>query len=97
MATIFRERLSDDLGISRRCRRRGFASFELVFAKSVKFVRLFDGRLVTFAFFGENVQQDWFLLRFQKLKCPDQQRDVVSVDRSVVTQAELLENDARHN
>ena len=63
----------------------------------MKFVRLFDGRLVTFAFFGENVQENRFLLRFQKFKCPDQQRDVVPVDRSVVTQAELLENDAWHN
>ncbi len=63
----------------------------------MKFVRLLDGRFVTFAFFGENVQQHRLVLSFQKFKRPDQQRNVVPVDRSVVTQAQFLENDARHD
>ena len=31
----------------------------------------------------------------QKLEGPDEQRDVVAVDRAVITQAEFLEDDAR--
>src|SRR5205814_4989148 len=41
------------------------------------------------------MQQHRLLLCFQKLKCPDEQRNIVTVNRSVITQAELLENDAR--
>ncbi len=93
----FRERLADDFGISRRRRRRGFAALDLVFAEAVKFIRLFDRRFVAFAFFRQNVKQHRLFLRFQKFKCPDQQRDIVSVDRPVITQSEFLENNARYD
>ena len=63
----------------------------------MKFVRLFDSRFIAFAFLGENVQQHRLLLRLQKLKCPDQQRDIVPIDRPIVTQSKFLEDDARHN
>ena len=55
-----------------------------------------DGRLVAFAFLGEDVQQHRLVLRLQKLEGPDEQRDVVPIDRAVVTQAEFFEDDARH-
>src|SRR5262249_50806254 len=38
---------------------------------------------------------DRFVLRFQKFECPDEQRNVMSIDWPVITQAELLENDTR--
>ena len=63
----------------------------------MKFIRLFDRRFVAFAFFGQNVQQHRLVLGFQEFKRADQKRDVVSVDRSVVAQSQLLEDHARDN
>ncbi len=68
----FRQCLANDFRIRGRRRRRSLAAFDLVFAEAVKFVGLFNGRFVPFAFLGENVQQHRLFLRFQKLKCPDQ-------------------------
>src|ERR1051326_5500098 len=51
---------------------------------------------ITFTFLSENVQQDRFLLCLQKLKCSDEQRYIVAINWSVVTQPELLKNDARY-
>jgi hypothetical protein len=51
----FRERLANDFRIGRRRRWSGLAGFELVFAEAVKFIRLFDRWLITFAFLRENV------------------------------------------
>ena len=92
----FRERLADDLRIGRRRRRRGLAALDLVFAEAVEFVRLLDRRLVAFAFLGQNVEQHRLVLRLQKFERPDEQRNVVAIDRSVITQTELLEDHARH-
>src|ERR1019366_6061778 len=90
----FRECLADNFGIGRRRRRGGFTALNLVFAEPVKFVRLFDGRLVAFALFREDMKQDRFILCFQKLKRADEKRNIVAVDRSVVAQAALFENNA---
>ena len=92
----FRQRLADDLRISRRRRRRGFAALDFVFAESVKLIRLGDRRLVAFAFFGQDVEQDRLVLRLQKFEGAGEQRNIVPIDRSVIAQAELFENDARH-
>ena len=62
----------------------------------MKFIGLLESRRVSFAFLGENVQQNRLFLRFQKLKCPDEERDIVSIDRPVVTQSEFLKDDAGH-
>ena len=60
----FCQRFADDLRISRRRRGRGFAALDLVFAETMELIRLFDGRLVAFAFFRENMEQHRLLLRF---------------------------------
>ena len=62
----------------------------------MKLVRLGDGRLVAFALFGQDVEQHRLVLRLQKLEGLDEQRDIVPVDRAVIAQAELFEDDARH-
>ena len=92
----FRQRLADKFRIGRRRRRRGFAGFDLVFAEAVKLVRLRDRRLVAFAFFGQDVQQDRLVLVLQEFESADEQRNVVPIDRAVIAQTELLENHARH-
>ena len=81
--------------IGRRRRGRGLAGLGLEFAEAVEFVRLVEGRLVALALFREDVEQDRLVLRLQELEGPDEQRDVVAVDRAVVAEAELLEDDAR--
>src|SRR5207253_5352621 len=45
----------------------------------------------------QNVQEHRLVLRFQEFKGADQERDVVSIDRSVVAQAQLLEDHAWDN
>src|SRR6266542_2398055 len=81
----FRKRLANNFRIcGRRCR-RGLATLDLVFAESMKFVGLLERWRVSFAFLSENVQQHRFFLSFQKLKCPDQQWNIVPVNWSVVT------------
>ena len=61
----------------------------------MKLVRLGEGRLVAFAFFREDVEEDGLVLALQKFEGAGEQRDVVAVDRAVVAQAEFLENHAR--
>ena len=68
----FRQCLANDFRIGRRRRRRGLAALDLVFAETVKFVGLFNGRFVPFAFLRENVQQDRLFLCLQKFEGPDQ-------------------------
>src|SRR5581483_4363829 len=92
----FRERLAENLRIRRRGRRRGLAAFDLVFAEAVKLIGLLEGWCVSFAFLCEYMQQDWLFLSLQKLKRPDQQRNIVAIDWPVITQAEFLENDTWH-
>src|SRR4029453_14687765 len=87
---------AENFRIRWRWRWRGLAAFDFLFAEAVKLVGLFQRWRVAFAFLGKNVEQDGFILRFQKLKCPDEQRNVVSIDRPVIAQAELLENDTRY-
>ena len=61
----------------------------------MEFIRLLDRRFVALAFFGQNMQEHRLLLRLQKFKRADQQRDVVPINRAVIAQAEFLEDDAR--
>src|SRR6478735_7762274 len=60
----FRQRLANNFRIGGRRRRCSLAAFDLVFAETVKLVRLFNGRFVPFAFLSENVQQHRLVLRF---------------------------------
>ena len=90
----FRQCLANDFRIRRRRCRSSLTALDLVFAETVKFVGLFNGRFVPFAFLGENVQQHRLFLRLQKLEGLCQQRDIVSIDGSVVAQTEFLENNA---
>ena len=64
----FRERFADNFRISRRRRRRGLAAFDLVFAEPVKLVRLGQRRLVAFAFFRQDVEQNRLVLRLSKIR-----------------------------
>src|SRR5215472_9568363 len=91
----FRQRLADDFRISGRRRRRGLATLDLIFAETVEFIRLLKRWGVALAFLSENMQQDWFFLRFQKLECADEQRNIVPIDRAIVTQPQLFEDYAR--
>ena len=61
----------------------------------MKLVRLGDGRLVALALFRQDVEQDRFVLLLQKFEGPGEQRNVVPIDRTVVTEAEFFEDDAR--
>ena len=61
----------------------------------MKFVRLGDGRLVALALFREDVKQHRLVLRLEELEGPDEQRDVVPIDRAVIAEAEFFEDDAR--
>ena len=42
------------------------------------------------------MEQDRLILRLQKFECANEQRNIVTIDRSVVAQTELLENHTRH-
>ena len=55
-----------------------------------------DGRLVAFALFRQDVEQDRLVLLLQKFESADEQRNVVAIDRAVVAQAEFFEDHARH-
>ena len=92
-----REGLAHQLRIGRRRRRRRLPALDLVFAEAVEFVRLRDRGLVAFAFLGQNMEQDRLVLRLEKFERADQQRNVVAVNRSVITQPKLFENYARHD
>src|SRR5205814_6793592 len=92
----FRQRFPENFRIRRRWRRCGLAALDLVFAEPVKFIRLLECRSVAFALLRQDMQQHRLLLCLQKLKCPDEQRNVVSIDRPVITEAELLENNTRY-
>ena len=63
----------------------------------MEFIRLLERRRISLAFLSEDVKQHRLLLRLQKFKCPDEQRNVVSIDRSIIAQAELLKDDAWHD
>src|SRR5438105_2574282 len=53
--------LADNFGIGRSRRGGRLSRLWFVFAEAVKFVRLLEGRLVTFALFGEDVKEDRLL------------------------------------
>ena len=72
-----------------------FRRYRREFSEAVKFVRLGDGRLVAFAFLGQNVEQHRLVLSFQKFESLDQQRNVVSIDGPVITQSQLFKDHAR--
>src|SRR5439155_7543362 len=92
----FGERFADNFRIRRRRRWRSLAALDLVFAETVEFIRLLERRGVSLAFLGENVQQHRLFLRLQKFECPGQQWNIVAVNWAVITQAQLLEDDTRH-
>src|SRR4030095_12893293 len=92
----FRQRLSENFRIRRRRGRRGLPALDLVFAETVELVRLLERWRVSLALLREYMQQHRLFLSFQKLKCPDQQRNIMAVDWPVVTQAEFFENDTGH-
>ena len=85
----FGQRFAENFRIGRRRRRRGLAGLALVFAQAMELVRLFDGRLVAFAFLGQDVQQDRLFLRLEKFESAGEKMDVVSVDRAVIAQAQV--------
>ena len=74
---------------------RGLAGLRLEFPEAVKLVRLFERGRVAFALLREDVEEHRLVLRLEKLERPDQQRDIVAVDRTVIAQAEFLEDHAR--
>src|SRR5437763_7646260 len=90
----FCQRFADYFGIGWAWRRRRFACLELIFAESVELVGLGNGWLVAFAFLGQNMQQHRLILRLEKFKGFDEQRNIVSIDGTVVAQSKLLEDDA---
>src|ERR1035441_1233221 len=71
-----------------------FTSFGIVGAQTMKLLLLLHCRLEPPAFLRQHVQQDGTLLGLKELKRLDQRGDVVAVDRTVVLQPQLLEDDA---
>ena len=68
----------------------------LYFPRPVEFVRLGDRGLVAFSFLRQDVEQHRLVLALEELESFHEQRNVVAVDRAVITQAQLLENHAGH-
>src|SRR4051812_26411454 len=75
-------------GRGRWCR---LTALDRIFSQPVEFVRLRDGRLVALAFLGQNMEQDRLVLSLQKLEGADEQRNVMAIDRAVITEAEFFE------
>src|ERR1022692_4211325 len=71
-----------------------FTSFGILGAQTMKLLLLLHCRLEPPAFLCQHVQQDGTLLGLEELKRLDQRGDVVAVDRTVVLQSQLLEDDA---
>src|SRR5258707_149346 len=61
-------------------------------SEAMEFVRLCQGRGVSFSLFREDMQDHRFVLRLEKLEGAIQWRDVVSIDGAVISQPEILED-----
>ena len=83
----------EDLGAGRGGRGIGFAGFDLVGAEPVEFVRVGEGGFVAAAFFGDDVEDDGFVLGFEELERLDEEREIVAIDGAVVAEPEFLEDD----
>jgi hypothetical protein len=60
----------------------------------MEFFRMTDGGFVTPAFLGQDVQNHWDFAGLRILENIDQERQVVSIDRTNVAQSHFLENQA---
>ena len=71
---------------------RRLAGLGVVGAKSVKFFRLLECRIVAFAFFREHVQHHGMLTPFGVLQRLYHQRQIMAVKRADVPDAQFLKN-----
>jgi hypothetical protein len=92
IATIFW--LAHQLRISRRAGGGGFTSVGSEFPEPMEFVGFGDRRLVAFSLFGQDVQENRLVLALEKLERLRQQGNVMAVNRTVITEAQLFENHA---
>ena len=60
----------------------------------MKLVWFGDGGFITFAFLCQNVQENWLILTLEELESFRQQRNVVSINRTVITQPKFFKDDA---
>ena len=58
----------------------------------MKFFRLLEGRVVTFAFFGEHMQHYRMVTAFCIFEGLNHQRQIMTVQRANVANAQLLKN-----
>ena len=86
------QRLSKDFRIGGRSPRGCFAGLRLVFSESMEFVRLRQRRSVALPLLGETVEDDRLFLGFEELKGTDQKRYVMTVNRALIAQAEILKD-----
>src|SRR5271165_2508981 len=63
----------------------------------MKFVRLGQGGRIALTLLRDDVEQNWFVLPLQKLKGLNEQRNIMPVDRSIITESKILKNDAWQN
>ena len=61
----------------------------------MEFPGVVERRLIAAAFLGDDVEDDRLVQRLEMLESADEQRQVVTVDRPVVTKAEFFEQDVR--
>lgn len=74
----------------------GGAVFDVVGAEAVEFTGFIEGGLIAAALFGDDVENDGFVALLQVLQALDERGKIVSIDGAVVTKAELLEENIRH-
>jgi len=83
-----------DLGVGRLVTGGGFAGFDAVFPKAMEFARVIERRGVATAFLSDDVKDHRLILSFEKLEGLNEQREVVTVDGTVVTNTEFIEQNA---
>ena len=86
---------AEDIGAGRGGGDVGRAVLDLIGAEAVELAGVVERGLIAAAFLGDDVEDDRFVERFQVLEGFDQQRQVVTVDRAEVAEAELFEEDVR--
>ena len=84
----------EELGVSGPAGRLGLPGLGLEFAQAVEFVRLLHGRRVALAFGREDVEKDGLVLGLEEFEGALEQGGVVAVDRPVVTETEVFEDNA---
>ena len=89
------QRLGKDLGVSPLPHRLGVARLRIVWSKPVKLLYLLERRLEAASLLRQNVQQNRHLLALKELERPNQQLEVVAIQRTVVVEAKLLEQHRR--